>query len=312
MAHNFNTIEGTEVFNVNDAVQGSHALTLDDVKNFVGADKFHSNIVGTAPYDPLNPLAGWVAPSLPIAGNTVKVKFTDGTVANYTYDGTVWGLDFVESSTPINVYNGLSEGSIRWGQEIGLSGDPAKLVFDTEIPMYNKSVYWRNNGIDGHRIDGGLDGYTKLFQPKTNTGGAFLQHKPNTDVGNPPKFTLGLGATSPSGFNYENYSDYVFSLGLNIPDASINDDILTYRGGISMNIESFYDALVNGDGSQEFHLVHYAVPNSPTSALRFMTSRIFEDRSKGGNLGFSIGTNTDSNAFYVTNQNNVEKFKLDW
>ncbi len=35
MAHNFNTIEGTEVFNVNDAVQGSHALTLDDVKEFV-------------------------------------------------------------------------------------------------------------------------------------------------------------------------------------------------------------------------------------------------------------------------------------
>ncbi len=101
MAHNFNTIEGTEVFNVNDAVQGSHALTLDDVKNFVGSggeDKFHSNIVGTAPYDPLLPLTGWVAPTAPIAGNTVEVKFTDGTVANYTFDGSVWVLDF---DTPI-------------------------------------------------------------------------------------------------------------------------------------------------------------------------------------------------------------------
>ena len=61
-----------------------------------GADKFHSNIVGTAPYDPLNPLSGWVAPSSPIEGNTVEVKFTDGTVGNYTYDGTVWVLDFAD------------------------------------------------------------------------------------------------------------------------------------------------------------------------------------------------------------------------
>jgi len=101
MAHNFNTIEGTEVFNVNDAVQGSHALTLDDVKNFVGssgADKFHSNIVGTAPYDALLPLTGWVAPSSPIVGNTVEVKFTDGTVVDYTWNGTVWGLDFVDDT----------------------------------------------------------------------------------------------------------------------------------------------------------------------------------------------------------------------
>ena len=97
MAHNFNTIEGTEVFNVNDAVQGSHALTLDDVKNFVGEDKFHTNILGTAPYDPLLPLSGWVAPSSPISGNTVEVKFTDGTVANYTYDGTVWIPDFQQT-----------------------------------------------------------------------------------------------------------------------------------------------------------------------------------------------------------------------
>ena len=97
MAHNFNTIEGTEVFNVNDAVQGSHALTLDDVKNFVGssgADKFHSNIVGTAPYDPLLPLTGWVAPSSPITGNTVEVKFTDNIIGNYTFNGITWIQDF--------------------------------------------------------------------------------------------------------------------------------------------------------------------------------------------------------------------------
>jgi hypothetical protein len=35
MADNINTIEGTEVFNVNDPVQGSHAITLEDVKDYV-------------------------------------------------------------------------------------------------------------------------------------------------------------------------------------------------------------------------------------------------------------------------------------
>ena len=68
----------------------------DTIRLLKGADKFHSNIVGTAPYDPLNPLTGWVAPTSPIADNTVEVKFTDGTVGNYTFDGSVWGLDFVD------------------------------------------------------------------------------------------------------------------------------------------------------------------------------------------------------------------------
>ena len=75
-------------------------------------DKFHSNIVGTAPYDPLLPLTGWVAPTNPIEGNTVEVKFTDGTVGNYTFDGTVWGLDFVNSHKHLGcelILNGTSD-----------------------------------------------------------------------------------------------------------------------------------------------------------------------------------------------------------
>ncbi len=64
-------------------------------------DKFHSHIVATATYDALNPLAGWVAPSSPITGNTVEVKFTDGTIGNYTFDGTAWVLDFVDSTATV-------------------------------------------------------------------------------------------------------------------------------------------------------------------------------------------------------------------
>lgn len=34
MPDNFNTIEGTEVLNLNDGVQGSHAVTVDDIKEY--------------------------------------------------------------------------------------------------------------------------------------------------------------------------------------------------------------------------------------------------------------------------------------
>lgn len=69
-----------------------------------GIDRFHTNIVGTAPYDPLLPLTGWVAPSSPIAGNTAEVKFTDGTVGNYTFDGTDWVLDFQQTWAEQRIY----------------------------------------------------------------------------------------------------------------------------------------------------------------------------------------------------------------
>lgn len=45
MAHNFNTIEGTEVFNVNDAVQGSHAVTLEDVRDYVSPYKVYTALL---------------------------------------------------------------------------------------------------------------------------------------------------------------------------------------------------------------------------------------------------------------------------
>lgn len=39
MAHNFNTIEGTEVILVNDDIQGSHQITIDDIKNYINGGK---------------------------------------------------------------------------------------------------------------------------------------------------------------------------------------------------------------------------------------------------------------------------------
>ncbi len=84
------TEDGSSTWRYDDALP-TNKWVLDNL------DKFHSNIVATAPYDPLLPLSGWVAPSSPISGNTVEVKFTDGTVANYTYDGTVWIPDFQQT-----------------------------------------------------------------------------------------------------------------------------------------------------------------------------------------------------------------------
>jgi hypothetical protein len=58
------------------------------------------NIVATTTYDALNPLIGWVPPSNPILDNVTQVQFTDGTVVNYTWDGTAWVVDFVEEVAP--------------------------------------------------------------------------------------------------------------------------------------------------------------------------------------------------------------------
>ena len=75
-------------------------LIFDGFQKIVGEDKFHTNILGTAPYDPLNPLTGWVAPSSPIAGNTAQVYFTDGIIVNFTFNDPLWEEDF-----PINIAN---------------------------------------------------------------------------------------------------------------------------------------------------------------------------------------------------------------
>lgn len=57
------------------------------------------NIVATTTYDALNPLVGWVPPSNPILDNVTQVQFTDGTVVNYTWDGTAWVVDFVDNTS---------------------------------------------------------------------------------------------------------------------------------------------------------------------------------------------------------------------
>lgn len=73
-------------------------------------DRYNTHIVATTAYDPLNPLTGWTSPSNPIQGNTVEVKFTDGTVANYTFDGSVWVLDFSNYQTEIDAIYILGTG----------------------------------------------------------------------------------------------------------------------------------------------------------------------------------------------------------
>jgi hypothetical protein len=64
----------------------------------LAGDKFHSNIVGTGAYDAGLPLTNWTPPSGAIDGNTAQVKFTDGVVVNYTYNGTTWVVDFVDDA----------------------------------------------------------------------------------------------------------------------------------------------------------------------------------------------------------------------
>ncbi len=256
---------------------------------------------------------------------TSSVLFSQGTIETLVEKTTITGEEKVYlHETDVNwnrlfiklgsikskdsVYNGLSKGSIRWGQEVGKSGDPAKLVFDTEIPMNEKSIYFKNNGVDGLQVSSSLDGYTRLRHPSLQGGDVFFWHKPNTDLGNAPTFLMGTGSNL---INSMPHSNYVYAMGLNAP-LFTNNNLDVNRGGLSLNFEGLYDGL-GGIPAQEFHIVHYKVPNSPSSAHRVITGWFAENPSNGSDLGINIGKDDISqNAFYINDQDGSLKVRYDW
>lgn len=54
----------------------------------------HAHVLGAGPYSGGNPMLGWTSPPGPILGNTIVVKYTDGTLGYFTHDGIAWVLDF--------------------------------------------------------------------------------------------------------------------------------------------------------------------------------------------------------------------------
>lgn len=73
MPDNFNTIEGTEVLNLNDGVQGSHAVTVDDLKEYsnigvLGELVFEAYIRQNGGDDPLAQTSGSL-----VVGTTYRI-----------------------------------------------------------------------------------------------------------------------------------------------------------------------------------------------------------------------------------------------
>lgn len=66
----------------------------------------HSHTTSTGAYSSGSPLAGWVAPSGAIAGDTIVVKYTDYELGFFTYDGASWVLDFT-TKEPILTFASL-------------------------------------------------------------------------------------------------------------------------------------------------------------------------------------------------------------
>jgi hypothetical protein len=88
-------LDGTEVINFVGTTtdQNSGSTTVQDIADLAGggSSQIQSNETIAAPY------TGVELPSVAgvNVGDTKTVKFNDGTVVNYTWDGSVWGLDFV-------------------------------------------------------------------------------------------------------------------------------------------------------------------------------------------------------------------------
>jgi hypothetical protein len=214
----------------------------DGNRYFYKAEAFgkNYNISGFSVFNDVEPNSGWMQPLAPIAGSTATVKFLDSKVARYQYSDNHWNLVFVHD---LSTSNGLMSEPYSFGQSEFQENDPAKLNFNTVLPMNNKSIYWKNNGVNGFTFDGNLDGKTTWVHSRDSLGGIFIKHKPNTLKGNSPLFSMAVNATDEVGHNFEDHANYVFTMGLNMPENN-NTQLDTSRGGLSMNWEGFLMGII--------------------------------------------------------------------
>jgi len=90
MPDNFNTIEGTEVLNLNDGVQGSHAVTVDDIKDYSNI-----GVPGELVFEAYIKQAGTDDPATQTSGSLVIGK-------TYVINGYISGDDFTNVGASSN------------------------------------------------------------------------------------------------------------------------------------------------------------------------------------------------------------------
>ena len=155
-------------------------------------DRYNAHIVATTAYDPLNPLAGWVAPSNPIQGNTAEVKFTDGTVVHYTYDGVAWIVDFVEAPVVSIVHSNETQAVPYTGTELPTT--VGVNVGDTNTTQFSDGTVV-DYTFDGNVwvLDFAIDSFDPILDPTCTTydenivvkraDGTFVLRKPYSIFG---------------------------------------------------------------------------------------------------------------------------------
>jgi hypothetical protein len=131
-------LDGTEVINFVGTTtdQNSGSTTVQDIADLAsgGLSQVQSNETQAVPY------TGVEVPSVAGVniGDTKTVQFTDGTVVNYTWDGTTWVKDFVEEVAPKPTLTTVTGGT----------GLPNTVTFDNGVDA--PTVF---NYIEGARHD---------------------------------------------------------------------------------------------------------------------------------------------------------------
>ena len=74
----------------------------------------HAHVLASGAYTDGSPLLGWTAPPGPYLKDTIVVKYTDGTLGYFTYDGTSWVLDFT-SDEEIKEFSSLAAANVSLG-----------------------------------------------------------------------------------------------------------------------------------------------------------------------------------------------------
>jgi len=177
--------------------------------------------------------------------------------------------------------------------------DVGKIQFNTTS---SDTAYLRLNSPHSNVI--GTDPYLSVYPGEVPNGGIA------------PIYRETFSGFDPTGFNERLQADYVHWQGINYRFSEGYEPLVdTSRGGLSINMESYFDELDSTNlGAQEFHIIHYRPLSKEPTALRFFTGRFFEEPGNSG-VGFNVGSKTQLHGgvpFYISDESLDQKFTLDW
>lgn len=178
--------------------------------------------------------------------DTKTIQFSDGTIVNYTYDGTVWGLNFIDKTLAQHDLRLLTNGTVERGSDSAIDPKGAQFLHDS---------YSHLNGFSDNWV--GLNG----FRFNINNESLFSHYTPDLTGFTDNRYLWKIQALSDKNVNFNfststthipttNTNNDVFMLGWNLSPGGGAEVI--GKTGIGLSFENHYEPTV-GDDAAEHH-----------------------------------------------------------